>query len=176
MVWIQAFYIYFGWRLTFHTSVILYRIHLGFKFKKQTFGVFRSASHISSFFVKKLCFSVFLLNSIDKSRILDLLVVNSFIGWLLFLFYLELTFKEKSFLVYRGQWETFFVCAIFVLNLLNRRILVFLDWTISFDTFFILCGIRLDFKFKKQPFRVFKGSCYISRFFVKKKKFSCFFC
>ena len=34
-------------------------------------------------------------------------------------------FKEKSFRVYRGQWETvfFFVVVIFVLNLLNGRVL-----------------------------------------------------
>ena len=161
MLWIQALQIYFGWRLTFHTSVILYRIHLGFKFKKQTFGVFRSASHISSFFVKKLCFSVFLLNSIDKSRILDLLVVNSFIWWFLFLFHLELKFKEKSFRVYRGQWKTVFFCAIFVLNLLNRRVLGLLG----------LKNLIWYLLFKKQPFRVFRGSCDISSFFVKKLTF-----
>ena len=31
--------------------------------------------------------------------------------------------KEKSFRVYRGDWETVFFCAIFALNLLNRHIL-----------------------------------------------------
>ena len=43
---------------------------------------------------------------------------------------------------------------------------------ISLDTSLILCGIRLDFKFKKQPFRDFRGPCDISRFFVKKLSFS----
>ena len=79
--------------------------HLVFLGVRPTFQVF---------FVKKLCFSLFLLNSIDKFRILDLLVVNSFIWWFLFLFHLELKYKEKSFRVYRGQWKTvFFVLSLF---------------------------------------------------------------
>ena len=45
--------------------MILYPIHLGFKLQKQPFRVFRGLCHISSFFVTKLCFSVFLLNSIE---------------------------------------------------------------------------------------------------------------
>ena len=57
--------IYFGWRVTFDTSVILYRIHLGFKFKKQSFRLFRGLCQILSLFVKKVCFSVLVLNSIE---------------------------------------------------------------------------------------------------------------
>ena len=45
----------------------------------------------------------------------------------------------------------------------------------SFDTSLILCGIRLDFKFKKQPFCVFRCSCDISSFFVKTLSFRVFF-
>ena len=37
--------------------------------------------------------------------ILDLLVLNSFIWWFLFLFRLEFKCKEQSFRVYRGQWD-----------------------------------------------------------------------
>ena len=36
---------------------------------------------------------------------------------------------------------------------------------ISFDISLILCGICLDFKFKKQPFRDFRGPCEISSVF-----------
>ena len=73
--------------------------------------------------------------------------------------------------MFTGANGKLFFCAIFVLNLLNRRILGSLGLKISFDTFLIFCGIRLDFKFKKQPFRAFRGSCDISSFFVKKLSF-----
>ena len=66
----------------------------------------------------------------------------------------------------------FYFGAIFVTNLLNRSILGFVRRTISFNTSLILCSIRLEFKFKKQPFRVFRGPCEISSFFVNKLSFS----
>ena len=40
-------------------------ILLSFKHKKQPFRVFRGKCQVSSFFVEKLCFSVFVLNSIE---------------------------------------------------------------------------------------------------------------
>ena len=39
------------------------------------------------------------------SRIVDLLVVKSFISWIQFPFCLEFKFKKKSFRVYREQWD-----------------------------------------------------------------------
>ena len=59
---------------------------------------------ISSILVKKICFSVLVLNSI-KVKDCSLLVVKSFISWIRFLFCLEFKFKEKSFRVYIGQWN-----------------------------------------------------------------------
>ena len=56
------------------------------------------------FLVKKICFSVLVLISI-KVKDCSLLVVKSFISWIRFLFCLEFKFKEKSFRVYRGQWD-----------------------------------------------------------------------
>ena len=53
--------------------------------------------------------------------------------------------------------------------------LIYLDRTILLDTSLIFCGIRLYFKFKKQPFRVFRDTCEISSLFVKKLSFSVFF-
>ena len=59
---------------------------------------------ISSILVKKICFSVLVLNSI-KVKDCRLLVVKSFISWIRFLFCLEFKFKEKSFRVDIGQWN-----------------------------------------------------------------------
>ena len=40
-----------------------------------------------------------------NTRILDLLKLNGFIWWFLFLFSLEFNLKEQSFRVYRGQLD-----------------------------------------------------------------------
>ena len=56
-------------------------------------------------FLLKNYFLVFFCLIVLNARILDLLVVNCFIWWFLFLFLLKFKFKEKSFRVYRGQWD-----------------------------------------------------------------------
>ena len=67
---------------------MLYRIDLGFKLKKQPFRVFRGPWQVSSFFLKKVCVGVFVLNSVEDKD-------SRFIS--------DFKFKEKSFRVYRGQ-------------------------------------------------------------------------
>ena len=52
---------------------------------------------------------------------------------------------------------------------------VYLDLTILFDTSLILCGIRLDFKLKKELFRFFRDPWNISSFSFKKLRFRGFF-
>ena len=99
----EVFCFYLDWTISFDTSLILGGILLDFRFKRQSFRVYRGRARFQVFLLKKYVL-VFLLDSL-KARILDLLVVNSFISWFHFLFYLEFKFKEKSFRVYRGQWD-----------------------------------------------------------------------
>ena len=90
------------------------RIHLGSKFKKQPFRVFplnsiedkhsKLISLINSPYEVKYRWNEYHKYSCITD-ILNLLVVNSFIWWFLFLFRLEFNFKEQSFRVYRGQWD-----------------------------------------------------------------------
>ena len=56
--------------------------------------------------LKKLCFSAFVLNSIEVKDFRFIIGVQFHLMVpVSFLFCLELKFKEKSFCVYRGQWD-----------------------------------------------------------------------
>ena len=81
LFWMKTYIWYFRDPLSYRSS---------FKLKKQPFRVFRGPCQISSFFAKKVCFSVFVLNSVEDK---DSRFISCF------------KLKEKSFCVYRGQWE-----------------------------------------------------------------------
>ena len=74
----------------------------------------------------------------------------------------------------RTCFRNCFLCAIFLKLYQVVTSEVYLDWIILFDNSLILCGIRLDLRFKKQLFRVFRAPYDISSFFVKLLGFSVF--
>ena len=71
----------------------------------------------------------------------------------------------------RSRFRNCFLCCFWWIGL--NTSLVDLLWMKSYiDASTILYRIHLGFKLKKRPFRVFRGSCQILSFFVKKGWFS----
>ena len=64
----------------------------------------RGPCEILSFLLKNYVL-VFLCEIVLNTRIVDLLVVNSFTQWFLPLFRFEFKFKLQSFRVYKDQWD-----------------------------------------------------------------------
>ena len=123
LLWMKSYIWYF-----YHPLIVSIEV---LNSRSNHFVFSRTRARFQGFFVEKLFFSVFPLNSIEDKHsklislinspyevkyrwneyhkysyinyILNLLVVNSFIWWFLFLFRLEFNFKEQSFRVYRSQ-------------------------------------------------------------------------